>query len=264
MGITVRDINNFMNKMAPEILKEDFDNVGLMVGDEDKKVSKILLALDCTNDVIKEAIENKCDMIITHHPLIFRKPNKIVKNDLLGNKIIELIKNDISLYSSHTNLDSVKNGINDKIVNILGFDSNIIIEKSKNPEFNESGLGRVINLKDNLKVEDIVNLIKKKLNIESLRVVKGNEVVKRLAIINGSGQDFLSDAVKLGADCIITGDTTYHFASDYKELGITIIDPGHFGTEWLAFLEAIKPLKDNFTDIEFIESKVTKDPYTFV
>ncbi len=264
MSIKVKDIKKFMNEIAPEVLKEDFDNVGLMVGDEEKEVSKILLALDCTNNVIKEAIENKCDMIITHHPLIFRKPNRIVKNDLLGNKIIELIKNDISLYSSHTNLDSVQNGINDNIVKILGFDSDMIIEKSKNSEFSEAGLGRIVSLKDNLKVEDLVALIKEKLGIQSLRVVTGNEYVKKLAIINGSGQDFISESVNLGADCIITGDTTYHFASDYKELGITIIDAGHFGTEWLAFLEAIKPLKDKFMEIKFLESKVNKDPYTFV
>lgn len=142
MGIKVKNIKCAMNKIAPEILKEDFDNVGLMVGDEEQNVSRVLLALDCTNKVIEEAKENKCDMIITHHPLIFRKPNKIVKNDLLGNKIIELIKNDISLYSSHTNLDSVENGINHTIVKMLGFSSSEIIEKSNISGFSNAGLGR--------------------------------------------------------------------------------------------------------------------------
>ena len=110
---TVKDISKEIEKFAPKYLMEDYDNVGLMVGRDDKHVSKVLLALDCTNDVIREAIENNADMIISHHPLLFKKPKSITTNDLLGNKIISLIKEDISLYSCHTNLDSTKNGIND-------------------------------------------------------------------------------------------------------------------------------------------------------
>ncbi len=264
MGIKVKDIKCAMNKIAPEVLKEDFDNVGLMVGDEEQEVSKILLALDCTKKVIQEAKDNGCDMIITHHPLIFRKPNKIVKNDLLGSKIIELIKNDISLYSSHTNLDSVENGINDTIVKMLGFTSHEIIEESRINGFNNSGLGRIVRLEKEIDIKEIISLIKKNLNVKNLRVVEGVEKVKNIAIINGSGQDFIGEAVRLGAECIITGDTTYHFASDYKELGVNIIDAGHFNTEWLVFLETMKALKENFKDIEFIDSKESNDPYTFL
>ena len=146
MSVKVRDIMEAMENLAPEVLKEDFDNVGLMVGSKDKEVKKILLALDCTKNVLNEAIENKCDMILTHHPLIFRKPNRIVPDDLLGYKITELIKNDIALYSSHTNLDSAKNGINKTIVEMLGFKSNEIIEKSKIKSFDEAGLGRIVRL----------------------------------------------------------------------------------------------------------------------
>ena len=264
MGIKVKDIRYAMNKIAPEILKEGFDNVGLMVGDEEQDVNKVLLALDCTNKVIEEAKENKCDMIITHHPLIFRKPNRIVKNDLLGNKIIELIKNDISLYSSHTNLDSVENGINHTIVKILGFNFSEIIEKNNTQGFKDAGLGRIVRLEKELSIKEVVDLVKKKLNIEHLRIVEGKDNIKNIAIINGSGQDFIKEAVKRGANCITTGDTTYHFASDYKELGITIIDAGHFNTEWLVFLETMKTLKESFKDIEFIDSKVSSDPYTFI
>lgn len=264
MGIKVKDIINEMNILAPEILKEDFDNVGLMVGDEDKEVKKVLLALDCTKKVIEEAKENKCDMIITHHPLIFKKPNRIVKEDLLGSKIIELIKNDISLYSSHTNLDSVKDGINDTIVKMLGFSSNEIIEKSKINGFNDAGIGRIVRLNEEITLDFLIKVIKEKLDSNFLRVVKGKEKIKTLAIINGSGQDFINVAVASGADCIITGDTTYHYASDYKELGITIIDPGHFKTEWLVFLESIKNIENKFRDIQFIKSTVSEDPYIFL
>ncbi|MBU5486633.1 Nif3-like dinuclear metal center hexameric protein [Clostridium sp. MSJ-8] len=259
----VKDIIKEMEKLAPPFLKESYDNVGLMVGDEEKDVQKILLALDCTKEVINEAILNNIDLIITHHPLIFRKPSRIVMGDLQGEKIISLIKNDISLYSSHTNLDTVKGGINETIVKMLGFGESKIIDEVENPEYKGSGIGRIVKLSQEKTPQDIIDLVKNKLNVENLRVVIGDKPISKIAIINGSGQDYFSDAVRYGADCIITGDTTYHYASDYKEMGITIIDPGHFKTEWIIFLEVMKNIESKFTNIEFMHSRVSNDPYEF-
>ena len=264
MSITVKDISKEMEKLAPTFLKEDFDNVGLMVGDNDKEVKKVLLALDCTKDVIEEGKREGVDLIITHHPLIFRKPSRIVKDDLQGWKIIELIKNDISLYSSHTNLDSTKCGINEEIVKVLGFSNGKLIEASKIKGFEECGLGRVVYLEEEIDIKNIIDRVKESLGINSLRVVLGKEKVKNIAIINGSGQDFFGKAMAMGADCIITGDTSYHFASDYKEMGISIIDPGHFPTEWIVFLRVMKSIEDKFKNIQFIHSKCSKDPYEYV
>lgn len=264
MGIKAKDIIYELEKMAPKFLKEDYDNVGLMVGTDQKIVNKVLFALDCTNQTINEAKNINADMIITHHPLIFKKPSRIVSEELQGSKIIELIKNDICLYSSHTNLDSVKGGINDSIVNVLGFENAKIIDKCKVPGFNESGIGRIVSLSKPMELEEIIKLVKEKLNINNLRAVVGKEIITNIAIINGSGQDYFKVATELGAECIITGDTTYHYALDYKELGISIIDAGHFSTEWVAFLEVMKKIEDKFkSDIEFISSKVAQDPYTF-
>lgn len=258
----VKEIIEVMETLAPTFLKEDFDNVGLMVGDREKEVKKVLLALDCTLKVVEEAKENNVDLIITHHPLIFRRPNNITTDTIQGRKIIELIKNDISLYSSHTNLDSAKNGLNDSIPKLLGYDSSDILEVNKRDE--KAGLGRIVTLDKPTKLDEIVDNVKKALNINNLRVVKGKEEVNKIAIINGSGQDFIGKAVSKGADCIITGDTTYHFASDYKEMGINIIDAGHFASEQIVFFNVMKNIIDKFTDIEFILSKVEEDPYTFL
>ncbi len=258
----VKEIIEVMETLAPTFLKEDFDNVGLMVGDREKEVKKVLLALDCTLKVVEEAKENNVDLIITHHPLIFRRPNNITTDTIQGRKIIELIKNDISLYSSHTNLDSAKSGLNDSIPKLLGYDSSEILEVNKRDE--KAGLGRIVTLDKPTKLDEIVDNVKKALNINNLRVVKGKEEVNKIAIINGSGQDFIGKAVSKGADCIITGDTTYHFASDYKEMGINIIDAGHFASEQIVFFNVMKNIIDKFTDIEFILSKVEEDPYTFL
>lgn len=259
--IKVNNIIEEMELLAPTYLKEDFDNVGLMVGDKNKEVKKVLLALDCTLKVIEEAKKENVELIITHHPLIFKRPSSITTDTLQGKKIIELIKNDISLYSSHTNLDSVENGLNDTIVSILGFDNFKILEKNKRDD--KAGLGRIVSLNESIQLEDLISKIKKSLNINNLRVVKGKDKVNKIAIINGSGQDFIGKAVALGADCIITGDTTYHFASDYKEMKISILDVGHFASEQITFFNVMENLKEKFKDVEFITSTVEEDPFSF-
>lgn len=260
----VKDIIKEMEKFAPKFLKEDFDNVGLMVGDKEKEVKKILLALDCTLEVIEEAKNNNIDLIITHHPLIFRKPSSITTDTLQGKKIIELIKNDINLYSSHTNLDSAEDGLNETIMNILGFDQSKVIEVNKNSrDGKKEGLGRIVSLDKEILLEELISKVKEKLNISGVKVVVGKSTVSKLAVINGSGQDFFEKAVKMGADCIITGDTTYHYASDYKEMGISIIDAGHFASEWLVYLNVINKIKTIFEDVEILISEKTEDPYKF-
>lgn len=259
--IIVNDIINKMESLAPTYLKEDFDNVGLMVGDRNKVVNKVLLALDCTLKVIEEAKKEEVDLIITHHPLIFRKPSNITTDTLQGKKIIELIKNDISLYSSHTNLDSVENGLNHTIVSVLGFGESTLLEKNKN--ITSAGLGRIVNLHKEIKLEDLIEQVKNKLNINNLRVVRGTDTVSKIAIINGSGQDFIGKAMSLGVDTVITGDTTYHFASDYKEMGINILDVGHFASEQIIFFNVMKQIESKFNNVIFIRSSVEEDPFTF-
>lgn len=262
--VKVIDIGNEIEKFAPKFLKEDYDNVGLMVGDEQKEVKKVLLALDCTDEVIDEAEKLSVDLIVTHHPLLFKKPKNIVKGDLLGDKIIKLIQKDIALYSCHTNLDSARDGINETLVKILGFNSNQIIEPAEAQNYKDGGIGRVVNFDKEIDLDKVIRIVKNNLNITNMRVVRGSNKVSVLAIINGSGQDFFYKAKSLGADCILTGDTTYHFASDFKEMGVSIIDAGHFSTEFIAFLRTLEFLKDKFKNVEFITSKKCNDPYDFV
>ncbi|MPQ42225.1 Nif3-like dinuclear metal center hexameric protein [Clostridium tarantellae] len=253
--------------IAPISLKEDFDNVGLMVGDRESKINKVLLALDCTLDVIEEAKNLEVDLILTHHPLIFRKPSSITTDTLLGKKIIELIKNNINLYSAHTNWDSVKDGLNDTLVKILGFENSKII--SKNNLDNNCGIGRIVDLDSTIKLENILNNIRKTLKIEHLRYVgELDKNIKKIAIVNGSGQDFFEVSKKLGADLIITGDTTYHYVSDYKEMGLSIIDIGHFNSEWTVLQKVnekvIEEINNKGENLTIFISKNSKDPYNFI
>lgn len=260
----VKDIVSEIEKNAPEFLKESYDNVGMMVGDEEAESSKVLMALDCTKDVIDEAARLGCDMIITHHPLFFVKPKNILKGSLTGDKVLKLIKEDINLYSCHTNLDSAQNGINETIVNMLGFKTDAIMEPSKRKGYENCGIGRIVKLQNPISLNDLINNIKTSLDINNMRVARGKDSISTIAIINGSGQDYFGMAKSMGADCIITGDTTYHYVSDYREMGISIIDAGHFGTEYKVFLKTLEFLKDKFKDVEFIASEESRDPYEFV
>ena len=135
------------------------------------------------------------------------------------------------------------------------------MEKNKREE--SAGLGRIVELQNTINLEELIKKVKNDLKINNLRVVKGNDSVSKIAIINGSGQDFIGKAVRLGVDTVITGDTTYHFASDYKEMGINILDVGHFGSEQLIFFNVMKKLKEKFIDVEFITSNVEEDPFIF-
>lgn len=256
------DIIKSIEDFAPKYIKEDFDNVGLMVGDKKRGISKILLALDCTNEVIEEAKVNSVDLIITHHPLIFRKPSSITTDTLQGSKLMELIKHDIALYSAHTNLDSAKNGMNETIAKLLGLKESELIEV--NFKDNKAGIGRIGLLSEEVPIESYAKKVMTVLGTGHGRLVKGNESAKKIAIINGSGQDFIGKAVAMGADTVVTGDTTYHFALDYKEMGINIIDIGHFASEWSVFLKVMENLHKAFKDVEVIESEKCQDPYTFI
>lgn len=270
MFLTVRTLEQVIEQYAPLKLKEDYDNVGLMVGDKDAEITKILIALDCTLDVICEAKNKGCNFIFTHHPFLFVKPKTITSDTLVGKKIIELIKNDINVYASHTNLDSVKGGLNDIATEILGFTEYRVMESSTVLGYNDgdNGIGRLVTLQEPIVLMDLCERIKKLFNAEHIRYVgEDNRLIKTIAIINGSGEDFFGISKTLQADCIITGDTKYHGVSDLKEDGIALIDAGHFITEWTPFkifakkLEKQLRLQGYHNDVLISENM--KDVYKF-
>lgn len=270
MPLIVKDIDTIMEQYAPSKLKESYDTVGLMVGDMKSEVTSILVALDCTLDVIEEAKLNSCNMIFTHHPLLFKKPKSITTDTLIGRKIIELVKNDINVYSSHTNLDSTLGGMNDIIMQILDFKYIRIMEHSSNEDSfgSNSGIGRIAEIPNPIRLDELCNKVKEKLGLKYLRYSgQDKKVIKNIAVINGSGQDYFNLAKKLGADCIITGDTTYHYVSDFNEQGIAVIDAGHFGTEWPSICVVSNYLKNRIESMGFknnvILSKVNIDPYKY-
>jgi dinuclear metal center YbgI/SA1388 family protein len=269
MSLKVRDINNIMESYAPSCLKESYDNVGLMVGDLDSQITSIMVALDCTLEVIKEAVEKNCNLILSHHPLLFIKPSTITMETLQGRKIIELVKNDINVYSSHTNLDIASEGLNDILTKLLGFKHWTIIETAKrNSEGEAQGIGRLVSLDRSITLEQLCERVKVSLDIKEIRFAGQEKMqINKIAIINGSGEDYFKAAFECGADCIITGDTSYHYVSDYMEMGIGIIDAGHFETEWPSMKVVADVLRNKLREQGYdnlvLVSEKCRSPYKF-
>lgn len=270
MSVILKDIMSLMEEIAPARFKESYDNVGLMLGDKNAAIKSVLVTLDCTLEVIQEAIDKDCDLIVSHHPILFLKPSNINEDTLVGKKLRMLIKNDINVFSSHTNLDSVKGGMNDIVMTLLKYEDAEIMEvNGEDKKGNAVGVGRIYEFKEEKSLGEVIEDCKSAFECQHLRYAGELDWgIKKVAVVNGSGQDYFSLAKKLGADCIITGDTSYHYVSDYKEEKIAIIDAGHFDTEWPAMKyfgkEFEKIIKAKGLELDVKISEKNRNPYTFI
>ena len=226
-----KDIINFLEEKYPRSNAEEWDNVGLLVGNNKKDVKKIQLSIDATEKAVDYAAQNNVDMIVTHHPLIFKPLKSIVMSELSGRKIIKLIEKGLNLYSIHTNLDSSKDGLNDYILELLEVKKYKIIDINANDE--TAGIGRMYPLEEKITILEYADFIKTKMKIKNVRVISNDlkSKVKKIALINGSGMSYWRKVNSLGADLFITGDIGYHDALDAKESGLHLIDIGHFESE---------------------------------
>lgn len=253
---TVKDIFNHLNNLADVKLAEKWDNVGLMLGSNNNEVSRVLVCLDVTTSVVEEAIANNVNLIVSHHPLIF-KPLKNIDytTDFKSRIIRNLIKNDISVISFHTNLDSATLGLNDYLAKILKLNEiQVLFEHSLD---NTAGLGRIGKLTNSLKLNDFITYIKNCFSLETVSAVIGDEKeISTIALLGGSGADFIYTIPEV--DVYLTGDVGYHAALDAIEMKKNIIDVGHF-TENLVkdlLLDYISEL-----NVEVIKSTVEKSPF---
>lgn len=254
--ITVRNIFDHLNKLADIKLAEKWDNVGLMLGDFNSEVKNVLVCLDVTTTVVNEAITNNIDLIISHHPLIF-KPLKSLDFtvDFKSNIIKSLVKNDISVISFHTNLDSATYGLNDFLAKKLELKNIRILFEHET--YKNAGLGRIGELAEEFTQKEFITYIKEKFNLETISAVLGNnDNIKTVALLGGSGADFIYTLPEV--DIYLTGDVGYHVALDALEMKKNIIDVGHF-TEHLVkdlLLEYIGELSINVQ-----KSKVEQSPF---
>lgn len=261
----VKDVISILQDFAPEQYIYDYDNVGLMIGNPDADVTKVLCSLDVTTEVVNEAIEIGAELIVSHHPLIFTPLKELTASTNLGDKIIKLIKNGISVYSAHTNLDFVSGGINEYVAKLFGLvDINPIDSYISNSE----GFGRVGNLAKPLTALELSEVVKQKLNDKLVNVIgKVDNVISRAAVINGSGGGdiaYVDMAIKQGANALITGEVKHHVAIYAKENNFNIIEMQHYTSERIYVFELVKILQnlaiERNVDVKVFASKKEVNP----
>ena len=222
----VKDIISVIEDFAPLSIQEKWDNSGLCIGSPEDSVSSILLGLDCTPELVDEAIACGADMIVTHHPLIFSGLKKISSDDLVGAAVIKAVKAGISIYAAHTNADKVLAGVSGAMAARLGLkDVRILDEDGEG-----TGLGVVGELPEPLTAEQAIELVKERF---SLKVVKSSRPVqgeiRRIAMCGGSGGSLIGAAKAAGAQLYISGDISYH--NFFTPEGFMLMDIGHYESE---------------------------------
>ena len=225
-------IMNALERIAPRRLAEDWDNPGLLVGSFAQKVNRILIALDVDDAVTQEAIERRADMIIAHHPAIFRGIKQLRTDLPLGRRLAALLTNGIAVAAAHTNLDIVRGGVNDVLAANIGLEKLSSFVITGQEEGDDESLGLVGTLSAPMSIEDFAHTVKERLGVTHVRLAAAAaRPVRRVAVCGGAGAEFIDHAIRLGMDVYVTGDVKYHEAQRAVEQGMHIIDAGHFGTE---------------------------------
>lgn len=260
---TVNDILLYLETLAPNAMKMDWDNVGLLCGSKNKKVTKILVALDPFESVCKEAAQLGADLLVTHHPLIFQPVSAITDDTAIGRAILTLIQGGISAINAHTNLDCAPGGVNDVLAQKLGLRNiEVIAPSGVDEEGRPWGLLRQ-GVVDAQPLDHFLKHIKSKLNCPGLKYVSGGKPVSRVAVGGGACAGELREAVNAGCDTFVTADVKYNQFWDAKELGLNLIDAGHFYTENPVCAVLAKKLQAAFPEITVVLSENHTDCANF-
>lgn len=241
------ELINKLQEFAPEESACQWDNVGLLVGRDDKEVKKILIAVDVTDEVVDTAIEGQVDMIISHHPLIFSGIKKVNNQNFITNRILKMIQSDISYYAMHTNYDI------EKLADLAAVE--LELQDHKPLEITDSeknlGLGKVGSLVTSSSVRDLVSKVKDTFGLTEIKVF-GNldTVVKRVAILPGSGKSGIEAALLEGAEVYITGDIGHHEGIDAVARNLVILDAGHYGLEYIFMKDIAEYTKMTYSELD--------------
>lgn len=246
-----------LEKISPKSLAEEWDNPGLLVEPVNKDIKRVLVALDCTVDVAREAHELGAELVLAHHPLFFQPVRSMYYSRPDTAAAYALVQNGIGLFAAHTNLDAAIGGVNDQLAKKLGL-------KDIAPFGGENGLGRLGSLNAVVTLKELALRIGELLNTSASVAGDGLAAVKKIAVVGGSGGSLVSDAVKAGADALVTGEFKHSEAIAALVLGLNVIAAGHYETEcvvlepWIAGLQTeLKALECN---VEFICAKSGRAP----
>jgi len=241
----IKEITDYLDSIISFKNSMSFDNCGLLIGNENEEVKKIGFALDLTKEVLKTAVDNNVNLVITHHPVIFYPQ----KSFLAENIAYECCKKSVSVISCHTCFDAFNGGVSDILANTLGLINISTVETQDVPSCLRIGNIEEINQ------DDFANNVSNILNT-TVRFVKGNRKIKKVAVCGGAGGDYIQDAINNGADAYVTGDLSHHHLLLAQNQGLTLIGAGHYETENISMTKLIEIVKDKFDFLECIDLKM--------
>ena len=225
-----REMVQLLENLAPAHFAEDWDNVGLLAGRLDKDIQRVVLAVDATEDVIDQAVQMNADLLLTHHPLIFSGLKNVTETDFIGRRILKLNRHDICYYAMHTNFDVM--GMADAAADEMKLKDIAVLDVTYEDEISKEGIGRTGSLPQVMTLTDCAEYCKKIFALSHVMVYGSRDkLIEQVAIVPGSGKEFIPMAVQQHADVLITGDIGHHAGIDAMEQGLAVIDAGHYGLE---------------------------------
>ena len=240
-----------LEELSPLSYAESWDNPGLQAGRRDKEIRNVYIALDATTQVIEDAIRCHADLLLTHHPLIFKGIRHVSSDDFVGRRIMKLLQNDMCYYAMHTNFDVM--GMADAAADILCLKNRQVLDITFEDEISKEGFGRFGYLPQIMTIRECAAYVKQAFGIEWVKVFGDPDLeVEKAAICPGSGKSMIGSALEKGADLYITGDIDHHDGIDALERGLAVIDAGHFGLE-----QIFVPYMEEYMNREMGELKIT-------
>ncbi len=259
----VGDIYQFIDRIAPFEIQEDFDNAGFLVGRGDRKVTRVLVSLDITPEVVVEAAGLGAELIVAHHPVIFHPLKSITDGTLTGRVLLALAEYKIAAICAHTNLDAAHGGVNGCLAQALGLTGiGQLCQAGMDEKGRPYGIGRVgMAHQPGLSAGDYASFVKEKLGSVSVRYVDGGRPVEKVAVGGGACGSMLEDALTQGCDTFVTADLKYNQFLDAKALGLNLMDAGHFPTENVVCAPLVSRLSKAFPEVEMCLSAVHAEVY---
>ena len=256
----VSEIYTYIDSFAPFSAQEKWDNSGLLTGSMNKKVSKVLVTLDITNEVADEAAEIGAELIIAHHPVIFKPLYSLSENE----PSCKLLKSGISAICVHTPYDVAEGGMSDILMNLVGFEKSEGILEITGQRNKSYGFGTIGVASQEYQADELAKKLKNILGCTVVRYTDGGKPIKKAAFCTGSGGNLIEAALNQGADAYITSEVKHDQWLLAKQRGISVFDCGHFHTENIGMIRLCKMLAADFSNIEFVMSEVNKDPVKYV
>lgn len=256
--VFVADVCRLMRELAPEDTCESWDNVGLLIGSESSPVSKVLVALDFDKDVLDEALRMGAELVITHHPVIFRPMKNIRSDRCTSSAVFAAIRSGVSVYSAHTNLDNAHPGVNDALAAALEL-RDIVTDAA----FPMSCKGV---LSEEMDMDSFRAHVAARLGTPWVRFCgKRPDIVRSVVVLGGSGADYLTNAAQTGADVYLTGEIGYHNAQLARDMGLCVCEVGHYWSEHPLIFHLANHLQSEANalqyNIEFLCSGNVSCPY---